>query len=86
MKYDIAAKVIVDIGKKGGDIMIESPIYDLIKEGLYETLFFGIELKFGIDGVPLIEKVRKIDSIDKLESLKKAIRLAKNIEEFEKLI
>jgi len=75
--------------------MIESPIYDLIKEegikegkkeGLYETLFFGIELKFGIDGIPLIEKVRKIDSIDKLESLKAAIRLAKNIEEFEKLI
>jgi predicted transposase YdaD len=81
------------------DIMIESPIYDLIKEegikegkkegkkeGLYETLFFGIELKFGIDGIPLIEKVRKIDSIGKLESLKEAIRLAKNIEEFEKLI
>ena len=32
MKYDIAAKAIVDIGKKGRDIMIESPIYDLIKE------------------------------------------------------
>lgn len=86
MKYDIAAKAI-DIGKKGRDIMIESPIYDLIKkEGLYDTVSLGLEIKFGMDGVALIEKIRKIDSVDKLETLKEAIRLAKNIEEFEKLI
>jgi hypothetical protein len=97
------------------DIMIESPIYELIKEeglreglreglekgleeglergrkeglkeGLYIAISLILEVKFGIDGIVLMEKVRKIDSTERLETIKEAIKIANKIEEIEKLV
>lgn len=77
------------------DIMRQSAAYDIIKEeglkegrkeGLYDSILFGLELKFGTDGLALMEKVRKIESFEKLEIIKEAIKIASKIEEVEKLI
>lgn len=56
------------------------------REGLYYAISLGLELKFGIDGIKLMEKVKKIDSIESLETIANAIKIAKNIEEIERLI
>jgi predicted transposase YdaD len=93
------------------DIMIESPIYDLIKEegiregikrgieqgieqgikqgrkqAIYDALALALEIKFGIDGIVLMEKVRKVESIERLETIKEAIKISKDIKEIENLV
>jgi len=56
------------------------------KEGLYDAISLGLEIKFGTDGLALLEKVLKVESIEKLEVIKKAIKISNKIEDIKKLI
>jgi hypothetical protein len=56
------------------------------KEGLCDAVSLGLELKFGDDGIALMNKVRKLKSIEKLEEIIRTIRSAKKIDEIKKLI
>jgi len=89
----------VQLIKRRRDIMIQSAAYDIIKQegikegikegekrGLYDAISLGLELKFGTDGLALMEKVLKVESREKLEVIKEAIKIANKIEEVEKLI
>ena len=67
------------IGKKEG-------IEEVKKQGLYEALLFVLEIKFGVDGIILMDKVKKIESLEKLEKIKEAIKITNKIEEIEKLV
>lgn len=83
------------LAKRRRDIMIESPVYEFIKEegrkegrkeGLYDALLLVLEVKFGVDGIALTEKIRKIESMEKLEMIKEAVKIAQNVKEIEKLL
>ena len=103
------------LAERRRDIMIESPVYEFIreegikeglekgkkegieqgkkegieqgrKEGLYDALSLVLEIKFGMKGVALIEKIRKVESIERLEMLKETVRLAKSLKEIENLL
>jgi hypothetical protein len=89
----------VTIAERRRDIMIQSPVYEFIeeegikkgiiigkKEGLHNAVSLGLEIKFGIDGIALFQKVKKIESIEKLEAIIEAIKITNKIEEIEKLI
>jgi predicted transposase YdaD len=56
------------------------------KDGLLDAITFGLELKFGIDSLLLVEKIRKIGSIGKLEIIRDAIRITNKLEDIEKLL
>ncbi len=56
------------------------------REGLYEAISLGLELKFGADGLALMERVLNIKSLEKLEELKEAIKIAKELSDIEKLL
>ena len=55
-------------------------------EGLIEAIEIGLELKYGVNGLRLLERIRKIAVIEKLESIKEAVKISKNMEEIEKLL
>jgi predicted transposase YdaD len=55
-------------------------------EGLKEAIEIGLELKYGVKGLKLLERIRKIVVIEKLEAIKEAVKIAKNMEEIEKLL
>jgi hypothetical protein len=55
-------------------------------EGLLEAIPLVLEIKFGSDGLALLEAVLKIGSIEKLEAIKEAIKISNNIEDIKKLI
>jgi hypothetical protein len=77
----------VDIGKEQilkEFIGIESD--NIQKQGLHNAISLGLELKFGIDGIELLRKVKKVESIDNLEIIIEAIKIANKIEEIEKLV
>jgi predicted transposase YdaD len=91
------------LSERRRDIMIESPVYEFIKEegrkegiiegrkegmkeGLYNTLSLVLEMKFGTDGVALMEKVRKIDSMERLETIRDTAKLTNSIKEIENLL
>lgn len=71
--------------------MIESPVYEMIreegkKEGLQEAISLGLEIKFGVESLELMDKVIKINSLTKLEMIKEAIKKAKSVDEIENLL
>jgi hypothetical protein len=55
------------------------------KEGIYEVLSLVLEIKFGVDGIILMEKIRKIDSMERLETIKEVVKIADKIQDIEKL-
>ncbi|WP_347275375.1 Rpn family recombination-promoting nuclease/putative transposase [Candidatus Kuenenia sp.] len=55
-------------------------------EGIKEAIEIGLELKYGVEGLRLLERIRKIAVIEKLESIKEAVKISKNLEEIEKLL
>jgi len=73
------AEVLIEEGKIEGKI--EGKL-----EGLHKAVSLGLELKFGTDGIVLNEKTLNIKSTKKLEMLIEAIKIAKSIEEIEKLV
>jgi len=56
------------------------------KAGIQEAISLGLELKFGIESLSLMDKVNKIGSIRKLEMLKEAIKKVNNVDEISKLL
>jgi hypothetical protein len=56
------------------------------KKDLYDTISFGLELKFGDKSSKLMKKVTKIKSIEKLGLIKDTIRIADKLEDIEKLL
>ncbi|MGB9594632.1 MAG: hypothetical protein ACPL7B_00015 [Candidatus Poribacteria bacterium] len=105
--------------KRRRDIMIESPVYEYIKEeiwgealekgreeglhkglqeglhkglqegkreGLQEAIALGLEIKFGVESLKLMDKVNKIKSITKLERVKETIRKANSIDEVKNIL
>jgi predicted transposase YdaD len=104
-------KLSIELIKRRRDIMIESPVYEIIKEegiiegikkgkkegikegikegkkeGLQEAISLGLEIKFGVESLELMDKVIKINSLTKLEMIKEAIKKAKNVDEIENLL
>lgn len=55
-------------------------------EGLQEAISLGLEIKFGNDGLTLLENIIKIDSIEKLEDIMKALKVSTKVDEIKKLI
>lgn len=55
-------------------------------EGLKEAIGIGLELKYGIKGLKVLEKISHITSVEKLETIKEAVRISKNIQEIERLL
>jgi len=45
-----------------------------------------LELKYGVEGLKLLERIGKIVVIEKLVAIKEAVKIAKNVEEIEKLL
>jgi len=45
-----------------------------------------LELKYGAEGLRLLECINKISVIEKLEAIKEAVTVSKNMEEIEKLL
>lgn len=76
------------------DIIKEEGLKEGLKEGFekgrrsgfHDAISLGLELKFGTNGLILMEKVLGIESLEKLEVIKEAIKIANKIEEIEKLI
>ncbi len=69
------AMKLIEEGKKEGRV-----------EGLKEAIEMGLELKYGVDGIKLFGRINKISSVEKLEAVKEAVKIAKDIDEIEKLL
>lgn len=81
------------------DIMIESAGYELIKsegfregkqEGILqtftETLIVLLEVKFGIDGIALYQKIKDIKDVGRIKAIMEVIRLSKTPEDVLKFV
>ena len=88
---------IKEISEKGGEISMTTAAKLIEKgkiegkmegkmEGLKEAIEIGLELKYGVEGLKLLERIRKIVVIEKLEAIKEAVKISKNMEEIEKLL
>ena len=82
-----------EISEKGGEMgmttaakLIEKGKAEGKIEGLKEAIEIGLELKYGVEGLRLLEKIIKMTSIEKLEAIKEAVKISKNTEEIEKLL
>jgi len=56
------------------------------RQGLFEAIQLGLELKLGRKGLALYADISRIDDIARLRSIKEAIVIAKDIEEIKGLI
>ncbi|MBF0539520.1 MAG: hypothetical protein HQL03_14840 [Nitrospirae bacterium] len=57
-----------------------------LEEGLLEGIELALDIKFGSDGLALMEKIREIDNIAALKKVKEHIRKASGIDELVDLI
>ncbi len=88
------AQVLIEEGIEKGMTMAQVLIEEGIekgreegkREGLCDAISLGLELRFGVDSLSLMEKVQKVDSLERLELIKEAIRTNKSLEEIEKLV
>ncbi|MCF6147393.1 MAG: Rpn family recombination-promoting nuclease/putative transposase [Candidatus Kuenenia sp.] len=55
-------------------------------EGIKEAIEIGLELKYGVEGLKILEKISTITSLEKLEAIKEAVKISRNVEEIEKLL
>ncbi len=58
----------------------------LIISGLKEAIGMGLELKYGVNGLKLLERITNISSVEKLEAIKKIVKISKGMGEIEKLL
>jgi len=72
------AQALIEQGVQKG---IEQGIQKGLQKGLYDAISMGLELKFGDDGIALMEKILRIKSVTKLEKIKNTVRTAKDIDE-----
>jgi len=81
------------------DIMIQSAAYEIIKsegvkeglqqgmqQGLYEGIESLLKVKFGVEGVKLMEKISPDMPVEKLRAIKNALEMAESVEDVEKLL
>jgi flagellar biosynthesis/type III secretory pathway protein FliH len=57
-----------------------------MREGLLSAISLGLDLRFGIKGLKLYERIGQTSSVEKLTAIKDAIRAAKDLEEIESLL
>ena len=55
-------------------------------EGLKEAIKLGLELKYGVEGLKLLERINNITLLEKFEALKETVKISKSMEEIEKLL
>jgi hypothetical protein len=67
-------------------IGIQKGIQQGKREGIYEAISFGLELKFGLTGLTLMDEIRKVESLEKLEGIKEAVKRARTLEEMKQLL
>ncbi len=90
LSMTIAARLI-EKGKMAGraEGKVEGKVEGRVEgriEGLKEAIEIGLELKYGVEGLRLLERISKIVVIEKLEAIKEAVKISKNLEEIEKLL
>jgi len=90
LSMTIAARLI-EKGKMAGraEGKVEGKVEGRVEgriEGLKEAIEIGLELKYGVEGLRLLERIGKIVVIEKLEAIKEAVKISKNMEEIEKLL
>ncbi len=77
------------LSEEGGELAMTTA-QKLFREGEIQGEIRGIEgmldIKFGQDGLNLIDKINTIADLEKLEEIKKAIKKADRIEEVARLI
>ena len=88
---------IKEISERGGEVGMTTAMELIEKgrikgklegklEGLKETIGLGLELKYGVAGLNLLERINKITSVERLETIKEAVKISKSMEEIEKLV
>jgi hypothetical protein len=56
-----------------------------VRQGLLRAVEFGLELKFGVDGLRLYPEIRKIEDLDVLEAITEGLKIASRLEEIESI-
>ena len=72
--------------KQGIQQGIKQGIQQGIRQGLLRAIELGLELRFGAEGLRFYPEVKKVKEVEKLEALSEALKVAKNLEEFRRLI
>ena len=80
------------------DLMIESVAYDIIRqegrqeglewgirEGLFDAIAFGLDLRFGTAGLRLLSEVHKIEDVGLLRAIQLRLRTAQTPEELREI-
>ena len=65
---------------------MERGIEQGIVDGLIEGIELGIGLRFGPDGMRLMDRIRRIRKVEKLKEIKEAVRTALDLNEFEAVL
>ena len=93
IEVDKVVNTIKEISEKGGEMgtttaakLIEKGKIEGKIEGLKEAIEIGLELKYGVEGLRLLERISKVSLVEKLEAIKEAVKISKNMEEIEKLL
>ncbi|MEO5358259.1 MAG: hypothetical protein H7844_13325 [Nitrospirae bacterium YQR-1] len=79
------SKMPITIDVRESDIFQEG-LLEGKQEGLLEAIELGLELKFSIAGLELMNMVRAISTIDKLEEFKNLIRKAGSLDELKEFL
>ena len=94
---DKVVNTIKEISERGGELGMTTAMKLIEKgkmegkieckvEGLKEAIELGLELKYGVEGLKLLERISKISLAKKLETIKEAVKISKNMEEIERLL
>jgi flagellar biosynthesis/type III secretory pathway protein FliH len=54
---------------------------EALREGLLKAIQFGLELKFGVDGLALMREIQGIQDVDLLNTVLEALKVAKQADE-----
>jgi hypothetical protein len=65
---------------------LEKGLFEGERKGLFEGIELGLELKYGLAGLELMNMVRAINTIDKLEELKNLIKRAGSVDELREFL
>ncbi len=72
--------------RKGMEKGIAKGMEKGLQMGLREAIDLGLRLKFGIEGIQLMQEVNKINDTGKLHVIKEAVEMAHNLQEIKKII
>ena len=93
IEVDKVVNTIKEISGRGGELVMTTAMKLIEKgkiegkiEGLKEAIELGLELKYGVEGLKLLERINKISLAEKLETIKEAVKIAKSMEEIERLL